>query len=276
MSLPLNQIICGDAREILGSFPSQSIDLIITSPPYFVGKEYEVQYVSFEDYLSYLSPVWVECKRLLKKAGFLCINIDDAHISFKRSSRNETENLGTHAYLITELKRLGFVYRDSIIWEKVRANNPSGGSTFMLGSFPYPPNIPILAQYEFILIFKNHRTNLALDRSTIEKARSKIHFDEFKSWAYGMWHFPGEHNSEHPTPFPEELPKRLIRLFTFHGDVVLDPFAGSGTTCVVARKLCRNYIGIDINPAYVEMAKKRLSQIPQRLDVVGEGEKQTP
>lgn len=253
-----NCLLLGDSRKILKGLPSSSINLVVTSPPYYLYKSYETQYSSFDQYLVYLKEILTEVVKVLKDCGFLCINIDDRHLSFKRSKRKETENLATHAYLIKFLLSKGLVYRDPIFWKKVRGNKTSGGSHCFLGSYPYPPHIPILVPCEYILIFKKpgrRKVNKEI------KEKSKLTIQEFKTFGYGLWNFPGEYSKKHPAVFPLELPKRLIKMYSFYGDIVLDPFMGRGTTCKAARMLGRQYIGIDIKTEYVSLAKKYLSQL---------------
>lgn len=260
MSLPINQIVEGDCLEVIKSFPNESIDLVVTSPPYFANKEYEA-WESFGQYTRFLTDVFREAYRIVTPGGRVCINIDDKHTSLKTHGFNKS--LGTHAILVANLLDQ-YDFKDLIIWNKVRGAHASGGAQYMLGSYPYPPEIPIITNFEYILIFRKEGQRHRPDKETRE--RSKLTFNNFTKYAMGIWAFPAERNRIHPAPFPEELPWRLIRLFSYIDDVILDPFVGSGTTCVVAEKLNRKWIGIEQNSDYCKISRERIANVPVKLD----------
>src|SRR4030067_1540363 len=143
----------------------------------------------------------------------------------------------------------------AIIWQKVTTCNTTGGATIM-GSFPYPRNGIIKLDYEFILIFKKLGDSPKVSRDIREK--SKLTLEEWNNYFYGHWNFSGERQDKHLAMFPEELPKRLINMFSFVGDIVLDPFLGSATTCLAARKLCRNSVGYEVNEDFLPIIKEKL------------------
>ena len=151
-----------------------------------------------------------------------------------------------------------FDYLGSIIWQKVTVSRPSGGGIFM-GSYPYPRNGMVFMNYEFILIFRKPGKGPKADQEI--KERSKLTKEEWKEYFYSNWSFRGAHQKEHIAMFPDELPKRLIKMFTFVDDTVLDPFLGSGTTCKVAKELNRNSIGVEINPDFVDIIKEKVEGI---------------
>lgn len=240
----------GDCLKVIPEkIEDESIDLMITSPPYFAHKEYE-DWKDYDHYINFLIFSFKEMYRVIKPGCRLCINIDDKHTDLKTYGYNEC--WGTHAILISQLKEI-YAFKDMIVWTKVRGAHATGGANYVLGSYPYPAEIPIITNYEYILIFrkKGKRNN------PVNKTNSKLTFNEFKTYAMGLWNFPAEKQRIHPAPFPEELPKRLIKIFSFKNEIVLDPFLGSGTTMKVAQDLGRNCIGIELSPEYCEDVKKR-------------------
>lgn len=157
--------------------------------------------------------------------------------------------------MISQCEELGFDFMGSIIWQKKTTMNTTGGATIM-GSFPYPQNGMIEIDYEHILIFKKPGESQKVDRRIKEK--SELTKEEWKEYFSGHWHFGGARQIDHEAMFPEELPKRLIKMFSFYNDIVLDPFLGSGTTVKVALELKRNAIGYEINENFVNIIKKKL------------------
>jgi site-specific DNA-methyltransferase (adenine-specific) len=158
--------------------------------------------------------------------------------------------------IIKFCETIGFDYMGAIIWQKVTTCNTTGGATIM-GSFPYPRNGIIKLDYEFILIFKKLGDPPKVSREIREK--SKLTLEEWNEYFYGHWNFSGERQTNHLAMFPEELPKRLIKMFSFVGDTVLDPFLGSGTTCLSAKKLERNSIGYEVNEDFLPIIKEKLN-----------------
>ena len=251
------KVIIGDSRKMV-EIEDKSIDLVITSPPYWYIKDYGVEGQigygqSLHEYLKDLYRVWKECYRVLKLGRRLCINVGD---QFARSIiYGRYKVIPLHAEFIAQCEDIGFDYMGSIIWQKKTTMNTTGGANVM-GSYPYPPNGIIEIDYEFILVFKKPGKGTKVSKEL--KERSKLTKEEWKEYFSGHWHFGGARQIEHEAMFPEELPKRLIRMYTFVGDVVLDPFLGSGTTIKVALDLNRNAVGYEINERFLGVVKNKL------------------
>ncbi len=251
------KIITGDSRN-MAEVDNESVDLIITSPPYWQIKDYgessQVGYnQSLHDYLKDLFRVWTESFRVLRAGRRLCINIGD---QFARSIiYGRYKIIPLHSEVISQCEELGFDFMGSIIWQKKTTMNTTGGATIM-GSFPYPPNGMIEIDYEHILIFKKPGDTVKVDKRIKEK--SEITKDEWKEYFSGHWYFGGARQVEHEAMFPDELPHRLIKMFSFYNEIVLDPFLGSGTTAKVAMSLGRNAIGYEINKNFKSTIKSKL------------------
>jgi len=256
-----HKIVCGDFLEISHGMENETIDLIVTSPPYFMYKEIDY-FEEYTEYLNFLFRCIDEFIRILKPRRHLIINVDDAHHTI---SKDGNESFPTHAILINYIWQQKQVrYKDTIIWAKIRGAHQRGnGSRVLYGSYPYPNGIPIKSNQEYILVAAK-RGSPKYPAQEI-KEESKIGWDFFKNYGSSPWYVNGERNRNHPAPFPEEIPRRLITLFSFVGDTVLDPFAGSGTTLVAADKLNRNSIGIDINKDYCRMSYEKLKNIQIKL-----------
>jgi DNA modification methylase len=252
-----HKIIIGDARD-MREVGDESVHLVVTSPPYWQLKDYgderQIGYNdSYEDYINNLNLVWDECYRVLHKGCRLCINIGDQFARSVYYGRYKVIPIRTEIIKFCETR--GFDYMGAIIWQKVTTCNTSGGATIM-GSFPYPRNGILKIDYEFILIFKKLGQ---LPRPSKEvKEKSKLTIDEWNEYFAGHWVFPGEKQNNHLAPFPGELPRRLIRMFSFVGDTILDPFLGSGTTTLAAVRLGRNSIGFDVNKEYADVIESRV------------------
>lgn len=251
------KIIIGDSRYMI-ELPDKSVDLVVTSPPYWHIKDYGVEGQigygqSLHEYLEDLYRVWKECYRTLKPGRRLCINIGD---QFARSViYGRYKIIPLHSEVVSQCEDIGFDYMGSIIWQKKTTMNTTGGANVM-GSYPYPPNGMIEIDYEFILIFKKPGKGYKVSKEIKEK--SKLTKEEWKEYFHGHWYFGGTKQIGHEAMFPEELPKRLIKMYTFVGDTVLDPFLGSGTTVKEALKLNRNAIGYEINEKFVNIIKEKL------------------
>ena len=251
------KIIIGDSRKMI-EIEDESIDLIITSPPYWHIKDYgkvgQIGYgQTLHEYLKDLYRVWEECFRVLKSGRRLCINIGD---QFARSViYGRYKIIPLHAEVISQCERIGFDYMGAIIWQKKTTMNTTGGAVVM-GSYPYPPNGMIEIDYEFILVFKKPGTVGKVPKEI--KENSKLTKEEWKEYFAGHWGFGGEKQINHEAMFPEELPKRLIKMYSFIGDTVLDPFVGSGTTVKVALELKRNAVGYEINENFLEIIKEKM------------------
>jgi len=258
------KVIIGDSRN-MKELSNNSVDLIITSPPYWHLKDYGVENQigygqTLHEYLKDLYRVWKESFRVLKEGRRLCINIGD---QFARSIiYGRYKIIPLHSEIIAQCEDIGFDYMGAIIWQKKTTMNTSGGANIM-GSYPYPPNGMIEIDYEYILIFKKPGKSPQVDKN--RKESSILSKEEWKEYFNGHWYFKGEKQGEHEAMFPEELPYRLIRMFSFVGDTVLDPFLGSGTTLKVALSLGRNAVGYEINPDYLKIIENKIGPLKNSL-----------
>jgi modification methylase len=265
----IGELFVGDCRS-MAEVRDRSVHLIVTSPPYWHLKDYSVEGQigygqSLHEYLTDLYRVWSECLRVLKPGRRLCINIGD---QFARASiYGRYKIIPLHAEVISQCEQLGFDFMGSIIWQKRTTMNTSGGAPIM-GSYPYPPNGLPEFDYEHILIFKKPDIEPKTKVSKAVKARSKLTKDEWKDHFSGHWRFAGARKLGHEAIFPEELPRRLIRMFTFHGETVLDPFLGSGTTMKAAIDLGRMPIGYEINKDYLKVVLEKLGDHFDAVKVV--------
>jgi len=242
----------------MGRVDDNSVHLVITSPPYWQLKDYGTAEQigfndSYENYINNLNLVWKECNRVLNPGCRLCINIGDQFARSVYYGRYKVIPIRTE--IIKYCESIGLDYMGAIIWQKVTTTNTTGGASIM-GSFPYPRNGILKINYEFILIFKKQGKS-PQPTSEIKEA-SKMTTDEWNEYFSGHWNFAGARQDGHIAVFPEELPSRLIKMFAFVGDTVLDPFWGSGTTSLASRNLNRNSIGYEINPDYIEIGKNKL------------------
>ena len=251
------KVIIGDSRKMV-EIEDNSIQLIVTSPPYWHIKDYGVQNQigygqSLHEYLKDLYRVWKECYRVLEPGRRLVVNIGD---QFARSIiYGRYKIIPLHAEVIAQCEEIGFDYMGSIIWQKKTTMNTTGGATVM-GSYPYPPNGMVEIDYEHILIFKKPGKSRRIPKEIKEK--SKLTKEEWKTYFSGHWNFGGARQVGHEAMFPEELPKRIIKMFSFVDETVLDPFLGSGTTAKVALELNRNAIGYEINEEFLDIIKKKI------------------
>ena len=252
-----HKIIIGDSRNMT-KLQDKSVHLVITSPPYWQLKDYGTSDQigfddSYEDYINNLNLVWKECFRVLNDGCRLCINIGDQFARSVYYGRYKIIPIRTE--IIKFCETIGFDYMGAIIWQKATTMNTTGGATIM-GSFPYPRNGIIKLDYEFILIFKKLGEAPIVSRETKEK--SKMSKEEWNQYFIGHWNFNGAKQDKHLAMYPEELPKRLIKMFSFVGDMVLDPFLGSGTTTLAAKNLDRNSIGFEINKKFLPIIKEKM------------------
>ena len=236
----------------------KSAHLIITSPPYWQLKDYgsdnQIGFNdSYEKYINHLNLVWNECHRILEDGCRLCINIGDQFARSVYYGRYKVIPIRTE--IIKFCETIGFDYMGAIIWQKATTMNTTGGATIM-GSFPYPRNGIIKLDYEFILIFKKQGEAPKISREI--RDASKLSKEEWNQYFQGHWNFGGVRQDGHIAMFPEELPRRLIKMFSFVGDTVLDPFLGSGTTSLAAKNLNRNSIGYEINEEFLSIIKNKL------------------
>jgi len=258
MSKTTHIVINGDSRK-MNELKNESVHLIITSPPYWQLKDYGTDnqigfHDSYENYINNLNLVWNECNRVLHKGCRLCINIGDQFARSVYYGRYKVIPIRTE--IIKFCETIGFDYMGAVIWQKNTTMNTTGGASIM-GSFPYPRNGIIKLDYEFILIFKKQGD--APKPTLANKEQSKMTTEEWNTYFNGHWNFAGaKQDGGHLAMFPEELPKRLIKMFAFVGDTVLDPFLGSGTTSLTARLLDRNSIGYEINPDFIPIIKAKI------------------
>ncbi len=251
-------IINGDSRK-MKEIGDESVHLIITSPPYWQLKDYGSENQlgfneSYESYINNLNLVWNECYRVLHNGCRLCINIGDQFARAVYYGRYKVIPIRTEIIKFCESR--GLDYMGAVIWQKVTTSNTTGGATVM-GSFPYPRNGILKIDYEFILLFKKPGSppKIASDL----KKKSAMTTEEWNTYFQGHWNFSGVRQDDHLAMFPEELPKRLIKMFSFINDTVLDPFLGSGTTSLAAKNLERNSVGYEINSEFIPIIKDKLS-----------------
>ena len=242
-------LINGDSRN-LSLIPDKSVHLIITSPPYWQLKDYGNNdqigfHDSYESYINNLNIVWSECFRILHDGCRLCINIGDQFARSIYYGRYKVIPIRTE--IIRFCETLGMDYMGAIIWQKQTTMNTTGGGAVM-GSFPYPRNGILKIDYEFILVFK--KQGKAPVPTAEQKQGSIMTKEEWNKYFASHWTFGGAKQDGHIAVFPEELPHRLIKMFSFVGETVFDPFMGSGTTALAARNLQRNSIGYEINPEF--------------------------
>lgn len=254
----IHKIIYGDSRQ-MNLLTDKSVHLVITSPPYWQLKDYGTEnqigfHESYESYINNLNLVWKECYRVLYPGCRLCINIGDQFARSVYYGRYKVIPIRTE--IIKFCETIGFDYMGAVIWQKVTTCNTTGGATIM-GSFPYPRNGILKLDYEFILLFK--KQGIPPSPNKEQKELSKISKDDWNTYFSGHWYFAGAKQDRHIAMFPEELPARLIKMFSFSGETVLDPFLGSGTTTLAARNLGRNSIGYEINPDFIPTIKDKLN-----------------
>lgn len=252
-----HKIVFGDSRK-MSQIPDKSVQLIITSPPYWQLKDYGAEDQigfndSYEEYINNLNLVWQECNRVLSDGCRLCINIGDQFARSVYYGRYKVIPIRTE--IIRFCESLGMDYMGAIIWQKATTMNTSGGGAIM-GSFPYPRNGILKMDYEFILLFK--KIGNAPKPTMEQKKASEITKEEWGQYFSSHWNFNGVKQYGHIAMFPEELPKRLIKMFSFVGETVLDPFAGSGTTSLAAKHLGRNSIGYEINKDFEPFIREKL------------------
>lgn len=251
------KIIIGDSRW-MKELPDESVHLVITSPPYWQLKDYgSPKQIGFndtyEEYINNLNLVWNECFRVLHKGCRLCINIGDQFARSVYYGRYKVIPIRTE--IIKFCETAGFDYMGAIVWQKVTTCHTTGGATVM-GSYPYPRSGILKLDYEFILVFRKYGNQPRVNKEIKEKSR--LTQEEWNQYFSGHWNFPGEKQDKHLAMFPEELPRRLVKMFSFVGDTVLDPFLGSGTTSLAAGNLMRNSIGYEINERFLPIIKRRL------------------
>lgn len=255
----VHKLINGDSR-CMSLIPDCSVQLIVTSPPYWQLKDYgSDEQIGFNDtyeqYINSLNLVWSECYRVLSNGCRLCINVGD---QFARSVYyGRYKVIPIHSEIIRFCETIGFDYMGSIVWQKPTNMHTSGGQKVM-GSYPYPRNGIVKFDYEHILLFKKLGNAQPVNNSV--RRQSVLTDEEWQRYFSSHWTFGGARQDRHIAVFPEELPKRLIKMYSFVGDTVLDPFIGSGTTALAARNLGRNSIGYEINSNFLDYYKEKVTK----------------
>jgi len=239
----LDAIIHSSSESMTG-LPDASVHLMVTSPPYNVGKDYDED-LSLTEHLSFLKRVWAETWRVLVPGGRACINV---------ANLGRKPYIPLHAMLIADMLDLGFLMRGEIIWDKAA----SASSSTAWGSWQSAVNPTLRDTHEYLLVFSKG----GFRRPKVDGRESTISKEEFLEFTKSVWTFGAESARKvgHPAPFPVELPWRLIQLYTFSGEVVLDPFMGSGQTALAALKAGRHFVGYEVNEKYLKLAEKRIRE----------------
>jgi site-specific DNA-methyltransferase (adenine-specific) len=237
----LDRVVCSSAEE-MRRLPDHSVHLMVTSPPYNVGKEYD-QDLTLEDYLAFLRRVWEEVMRVLVPGGRACVNV---------ANLGRKPYIPLHAYIERDMQQAGFLMRGEIIWNKAA----SASQSTAWGSWRSAGNPTLRDVHEYILVFSKG----SFQRKNPVRRPSTITREDFLEWTRSVWTIPAEPARKvgHPAPFPVELPRRLIELYTFAGEIVLDPFMGSGQTALAALHSERHFTGYEIDPQYVDLARQRI------------------
>lgn len=270
--LPSNEIIHGDATEVLQNFPDESLRLAVTSPPYNIGKDYgegidDRQPLS--EWREMIAGVMDEVFRLLRPDGKFVVNVGASFGKTDVEGRYFRIPLNHHVIEIAQ--EAGFDLYDEYVWTKNQYSSHGGGALF--GSYPYPTNFMANQQHEYVLVFRKwvsedyHSKRELPETGTPKREDSALTKEEWREYTKSVWNdIPAAKSSElgidHDAMYPVDLPKRAIKLYSFVDDVVLDPFMGSGTTAVAAQQADRDYLGVELNEEYVEMARERVKADP--------------
>jgi DNA modification methylase len=257
-----HELCCGSATQ-LDWLDTERLHLVVTSPPYWTLKRYnehekQLGHVAgYASFLDELDRVWSECFRAIVPGGRLVIVVGDVCLARRRNNGRHTV-VPLHASIVERCRAIGFDSLATIFWHKIANANYEvpGNAAGFLGK-PYEPNSVIKNDVEYILMLR--KPGGYRSPSRVERILSVIPADRHQAWFRQIWNdIPGESTRRHPAPFPVELAERLIRMFSFVGDTILDPFLGSGSTSVAAARAGRNSIGVEVDPAYFKMAKTRL------------------
>lgn len=246
---PVTHDIYGKSAEEMHEIPDNSVHLIITSPPYWNIKDYgdnnQIGYLdSLAEYLDRLKDVWQECYRVLHPGCRMVVNIGDQYHRSTDGRPYQITPLNAHIInSILDATSREMIFLGNIIWQKISNTETSGGASVM-GSYGRPRNGYVSYDYEYISIFRKPGNDPKVPKELVDY--DEITLEEWRKLFAGHWNFPGEDQDNHPAPFPEELPRRIMRMFSFTGDTVLDPFLGSGTTTKVADEMDRSSIGYEI------------------------------
>jgi site-specific DNA-methyltransferase (adenine-specific) len=270
-----NSIVAGDSRFELKRIPDESVQLTVTSPPYNIGKDYSAGYDDggpIEEWQLMIEDVLKQLFRVTKPDGKVVINIGKSFADSDEHGRFEFFPLASYVKKLAN--EIGFDFWDEIIWNKQGFASRGGGA--LMGSYPYPSNLMVTQTHEHILVFRKwvndsyHKEREIPPLETKEREKSALTKERWRELTQSIWTFNGVRQSsldvDHNAVFPEELPKRAIQLYSFVGDTVLDPFIGTGTTAVAAKKSDRDYIGIDLSEEYTEHASKRVEDVERDKD----------
>lgn len=244
----LNRLFC-KSSEAMAELPDNSVHLMVTSPPYNVGKEYD-QDATLEEYLEFLGRVWREVYRVLVPGGRACVNV---------ANLGRKPYIPLHAFIIQDMLNIGFLMRGEIIWNKGNSASPSTA----WGSWLSPANPTLRDVHEYILVFSKG----SFGRQKPINRQSTISKEEFLAFTKSLWTLYAKSAKKigHPAPFPIELPYRLIQLYTFKDEVILDPFMGSGQTALAALLSTRYFVGYETNEKYIESAENRIETLRAQL-----------
>jgi len=244
MENPIAELDCifNKSSEVMNELPDNSVHLMVTSPPYNVGKEYDND-LTLEEYLAFLMRVWKETYRVLVPGGRACINV---------ANLGRKPYIPLHASIMRDMIDMGFLMRGEIIWEK----GASASTSTAWGSWQSATNPTLRDTHEYILVFSKG----SFRRDKMDGRTSTISKEEFLEFTKSVWGFPSESAKKvgHPAPFPVELPYRLIQLYTFSDEIVLDPFLGSGQTALASLKAGRHYVGYELSEEYCQLADRRI------------------
>ena len=269
----VDSVIYNHDSSDMSMIPDGSVNLIITSPPYWTLKDYDIEgqigkgSSSYDYYINELNKVWKECVRVLTPDGKICINIMPFLLTGKAARFERRETRLVLGDIEKFMDSTGCMFQFGLyIWDKRKIARFSS-----FGSYPYPPNIFSTYPYEWITVFSKKGKRKPVPKEIKEK--SKLTTEEWQKWAINsIWEMqPAKAKAEgHPAPFPKELPTRLIKLYSFWGDTVLDPFAGTGTTLLAAQELGRKSIGFELNPEYIKLINKKLNGYASQLCLFSE------
>lgn len=243
---------CEKMDDLLDS----SVDLVVSSPPYYNLRDYSI-WPTYQDHLDFIERVLRECYRVLKPGSWICWNIQECIPFPPKQTGKERYCEPLLAHTIALLQKIGFLYEKDIIWYKGKGT----ATQKLFGSYPNPSLILVSGLTEHIITCRKPRGDYKPEVSDEIKKKSELTKEEWGKWAVDLWDIPPTKVRWHTAPFPIELAHRCIRLNSFYGGVVLDPFMGSGTTAIAAKRCGRNYVGYELHPKYVELIEARIRNV---------------